>query len=33
MSLGTLRRLDGLLHAANLSLVLDLNELFGRTCR
>ena len=32
MSLGTLYRLDGLLHAADLSFALDLSELYGRVC-
>jgi hypothetical protein len=32
MSLGTLGRLDSLLHSAKLSFALDLNELYGRVC-
>lgn len=32
MSLGTLHRLDALLHASGFSFALDLSELYGRTC-
>ena len=32
MSLGTLYRLDGLLHTAELAFALDLSELYGRVC-
>lgn len=32
MSLGTVYKLDNLLHSANLSFALDLSELYGRSC-